>query len=369
MTKFMISGFYGAGNVGDEAILEAMLTRIFNNHKDATCYVISKNQKATKRDHKVETIGRNDFSGFFKHLLSTDVLISGGGSLLQDVTSKKSLAYYIGVIFSGVVFRKKIMLYSHGIGPINSKAYKRLVGFLLNITVREEKSKGDLIDMKVKADKIHVTADPVIDFDISKIDSRERINKSYSFDDSKANIGISIKSKCMLDSREKIDDFKEMLLKLSKSYNIILLPFYFNEDIKVINEIMDQEFQEIIESSEDINIVTLDREASYKEIIDIVCSLDILVGERLHSLIFAAAAEVPLIGISYDPKIDYFLESIECKAIFKASDFDALLLLNEINAVYENRIAFREKLSYNVQRLKKKLKKNDELLENLLSEG
>ena len=100
MSKFMISGFYGAGNVGDEAILEAMLTRIVNKHKDAECYVISKNQKATKADHNVETIGRNDFSGFFKHLLSTDVLISGGGSLLQDVTSKKSLAYYIGIIFS-----------------------------------------------------------------------------------------------------------------------------------------------------------------------------------------------------------------------------------------------------------------------------
>ena len=124
MSKFMISGFYGAGNVGDEAILEAMLTRIVKEHKDAECYVISKNQKATKADHNVETIGRNDFSGFFKHLLTTDVLISGGGSLLQDVTSKKSLAYYIGVIFSGVLFRKKIMLYSHGIGPINSSKYR-----------------------------------------------------------------------------------------------------------------------------------------------------------------------------------------------------------------------------------------------------
>lgn len=372
MSKFMISGFYGAGNVGDEAILEAMLTRIVKNHKDAECYVISKNQKATKADHNVETIGRNDFSGFFKHLLSTDVLISGGGSLLQDVTSKKSLAYYIGVIFSGVLFRKKIMLYSHGIGPINSSKYRKLVGFLLNrvdyITVREEKSKRDLVGMKVKADKIHVTADPVINFDLANLDSKEKIQEMFGFDKDKAIIGISIKSKCIVDSIEKMESFRDMLVSLSNKYNIILLPFYFNEDIKVINEVMDDEFIKKIKNK-NMNIVTLEKEASYKEIIEMVCALDILVGERLHSLIFAAAAEVPLIGVSYDPKIDYFLESIKCQSLFEASNFDCSLLLNEIELLFENRIAFKEELSYNVQRLKKMLNKNDELLESLLSEG
>ncbi|MGB3368660.1 MAG: polysaccharide pyruvyl transferase CsaB [Acidaminobacteraceae bacterium] len=373
MSKFMISGFYGAGNVGDEAILEAMLTRITNNHKDAECFVISKNQRATKSDHNVETIGRNDFSGFFKHLLSTDVLISGGGSLLQDVTSKKSLAYYIGIIFSGVVFRKKIMLYSHGIGPINSKKYRKLVGFLLNrvdyITVREEKSKIDLIAMKVKSEKIYVTADPVINFDLANIDSRDTIIDMFNLDKEKPIIGISIKSRCIVSTEEKLNEFRDMLVKLSNKYNIILLPFYFNEDIKVIEEVMNYEFINKIKNDDNLNIVALDKEASYSEIIEMVCALDILVGERLHSLIFAAAAEVPLIGVSYDPKIDYFLESIKCQSLFKASNFDCSLLLNEIENLYENRIAFKEELSYNVQRLKKKLNKNDELLECLLSEG
>ena len=43
-----------------------------------------------------------------------DMLISGGGSLLQDVTSSKSLHYYLSIIRCAEFFHKKVFIYSQG---------------------------------------------------------------------------------------------------------------------------------------------------------------------------------------------------------------------------------------------------------------
>jgi polysaccharide pyruvyl transferase WcaK-like protein len=54
-----------------------------------------------------------------------------------------------------------------------------------------------------------------------------------------------------------------------------------------------------------------------------VSMCDLLIGMRLHSLIYAASQQVPMIGISYDPKIDQFLQLLELKAAATTDHFDA----------------------------------------------
>lgn len=48
-----------------------------------------------------------------------------------------------------------------------------------------------------------------------------------------------------------------------------------------------------------------------------------LIGMRLHSLIYAAGRRVPLMGVSYDPKIDHFLERVACRPAGSTADLDA----------------------------------------------
>ena len=84
---------------------------------------------------------------------SLDVLISGGGSLLQDVTSKNGILYYLGIIKLAQLLGKKVMVYAQGIGPIREPRNRKLTAKILNkvqaITVRDFESRTELLEMGI----------------------------------------------------------------------------------------------------------------------------------------------------------------------------------------------------------------------------
>ena len=147
MTRLVISGYYGFGNAGDEAMLAAILEAILEVVPDADITVISGNPGHTAANHGVKAIGRFDMFGILNAIGRCDLLISGGGSLLQDVTSKRSLYYYLSIITLATSFGKRVMLYAQGIGPLRRKRARQIVGQVLNkvtmITVRDERSKAE----------------------------------------------------------------------------------------------------------------------------------------------------------------------------------------------------------------------------------
>ena len=114
----------------------------------------------------VKTVNRLNFWGIFWALLRSDLLISGGGSLLQDVTSSRSLYYYLAVIKMAQFLFCPVMLYAQGIGPIQRPFARRLVRHILEqvalISVRDEESKMELESMGVVTPVVEVTADAVL---------------------------------------------------------------------------------------------------------------------------------------------------------------------------------------------------------------
>ncbi len=192
------------------------------------------------------------------------------------------------------------MLYSHGIGPVNKDINRKIMKWVLQkvdaITVREENSKIDLIDMGIQPDKIHVTADPVVDMEKIELDTGQKIIKR-AFNrpiDDKPIVGLSMRTK---DFKTRADrqKLKNLIQSLTESYNILMIPFYIKEDLDICN------------FAKSDTVAVIDKEYTASEIMSVVENLDALVGVRLHSLIFSAVAEVPLIGISYDPRSTIFL--------------------------------------------------------------
>ena len=96
--KFIISGYYGFSNAGDEAMLSAMIHSIKEADPAASITVISGHPEATARTFGTPAIHRFSPFALLRGILRSDIVISGGGSLLQDVTSRRSIYYYLSIM-------------------------------------------------------------------------------------------------------------------------------------------------------------------------------------------------------------------------------------------------------------------------------
>ena len=163
--KFVISGYFGFQNIGDEAVLAAMIEHLKEEAPGSEIVVLSKDPALTNKLHNVSTVNRGDILRISRELRSADLFISGGGSLLQDVTSFRSALYYLALVALAKMMKKPVFFYAQGIGPLTRKATKALVRIVANrvdtITVRDEQSRALLQSIGVTKPKIHVAADPV----------------------------------------------------------------------------------------------------------------------------------------------------------------------------------------------------------------
>ena len=174
--KVVISGYYGFDNCGDEAVLLSIVHCLRTLRPDVRITVLSNNPQKTAALYAVDAVNRWNPLSVALQLLSCRLVISGGGSLLQDVTSSKSLRYYLSVIKIAKLFRKKVMIYSQGIGPLNAGKNRVRVSRSLNrchtITVRDERSLDLLKEIGITHD-IQVVCDPVIALSPEDVDCAE----------------------------------------------------------------------------------------------------------------------------------------------------------------------------------------------------
>ena len=125
MYNILISGYYGFDNIGDESILRTLVTSLRERIPDCSLTVLSHDPAATREKYGVEAVERMSPLAIARAVRRCDMLISGGGSLLQDVTSSKSLHYYLAIIRFAQLLGKKVFIYSQGIGPIEKDADRR----------------------------------------------------------------------------------------------------------------------------------------------------------------------------------------------------------------------------------------------------
>ena len=156
--NIIMSGYYGFNNSGDEAILLSMHKNIQALGEQFHIKVLSNKPEETKEKYGVEVVYRFSFMEVLKAIRKCDVLLSGGGSLLQDSTSTRSLMYYLSIIFVAKAMGKKVMLYANGIGPVSGKQNRRIIKLVVNkanlITLREENSYAELMSMGVNEKKM-----------------------------------------------------------------------------------------------------------------------------------------------------------------------------------------------------------------------
>ena len=311
-------------NGGDEAMLASMLEVLREEIPDLSATVISINPEYTRKRHHVEAVERREIWTIIKKIRAADLLISGGGSLLQNVTSGRSLYYYLAIIFFALMFGRKVMLYAQGIGPIRGWLAHKLMNVIVNrvdlITVRDKGSLEELARLGITRPKIFCTADPVLAIKPASLEIGEKILSQHSIARAGKFIGVAIRHWINWENfRHELAAALDRIVETTDA-KIIFLPMKFPEDIRAA-----QSTVELMKNSATV----LDDEFTTQEILSLVGCMDVLIGVRLHALIFAGVMNVPMLGISYDPKIERFLDSIGEKPLGTLSDVTAQKIFDE----------------------------------------
>ena len=321
MSKIVISGYYGFNNAGDEALLTAILASLRAIEPKAEITVISGNPGNTIVKHQVKSLYRFAAVRLLRAIGEADLVISGGGSLLQDVTSKRSLIYYLSIIAAAKWKGRKVMLFAQGIGPIRNRLMRLLTRLVVNkadvITVRDRDSAEELARMGVPAVKVEVTADPVLMLNPESKVMGKAILAEAGLDPYKPIIGVSVRE--WPENQRCLKQLATALGKLSEKYNaqIAILPLQVSMDLK--DSQLLQSYLPKIRN----RVALLQGDYSTEEFLSIIGSFRLLIGMRLHALIFAAVMKVPLMAISYDPKVDSFLKVIGTEAVGTVETLDA----------------------------------------------
>jgi polysaccharide pyruvyl transferase CsaB len=166
MNGFVIFGYYGRGNLGDETNLRELVAFIRRVKPDADITVISADPEQTAQRYQVTAVGKFHLIDICYALWHADILIGGGGSLFQDRTSLRSLVYYSSLVLLAKISRLRILMYGQGIGPLRSFLGRAISGWVLSmadlITVRDRLSIIALAELNVRKSEIFITAEPLI---------------------------------------------------------------------------------------------------------------------------------------------------------------------------------------------------------------
>ncbi|WP_054739447.1 polysaccharide pyruvyl transferase CsaB [Cellulosilyticum ruminicola] len=340
--QIVLSGYYGFDNIGDEAVLFSILSLLKKEIPNTKIVVLSNNPEKTKITYGVESVNRWDIKTVAKVIKQSDILISGGGSLLQDVTSSKTIPYYLAIVKIAQFYKKKVVFYSQGIGPVNKSFSKTLMKMIINkvdgIYVREPGSKALLQEIGIKK-PVEVSIDPVIGINLG------REVKETKGAVQKPAVGIYLRPwQNEVHDENLLESMKEGLGELiAKGYKLYFIPMHYNQDREISKKLQDKLVQSGLGKASDIEVV--DKMLSIEEVLDYTASFDMIIGMRLHSLIMAAAEKVPMMALSYDPKVTGFMKEIEQADYCIDSDkVTAAMFREKLEKLIDNKAQQKEEL-------------------------
>ncbi len=363
--EILISGYYGFKNSGDDALLKAIIQDLKCYKESPNIVVLSANPRETMENYKVKSISRLNPVKIFGHMNNADMLISGGGTLIQDRTSTKSLWYYLTIISIALRKKLKVMLYSNGIGPLEKKknieVTKKILDKVDLITLRDEKSAKALRDIGVENKNVMITADPALDLDVADKSRGAAILVEEGVPSGVKILGVSVRRWQNLGP-----DFEDEIAKVCDyayekyGYYTVFLPMQASRDLVIL--------QNIGRKMKNKSSLVKKRYC-VEDMISIMSCFDLCIGMRLHTLIYAAVNAVPVMGLVYDPKISSFMDYTHQKNYINVENLCGDRLTEMLDSCISNYNELKKDLQCNYNELKQKAQLNGKLAAELYEKG
>ncbi len=322
-----ICGAYGRGNMGDNAILEAIIGDMRGIDPDMPLVVLSKDPAETRKKYRVASVHIFNVLKFKKTVKKTKLYINGGGSLIQDVTSRRSLLFYLFNIVTAKKSGNNVLMYGCGIGPVFNQTDRRLAGRVLNkyvdvISLREMSSLEELRSLKISNPEIIVSADPALTLPPAAEATVDSVMLAAGIDPHGDYICFSLRG--WKGFSDKLSCFVSAAEYACNKYGLtpVFIPIDYNSDVLIAGKV-----------AENLNIpyCIMKNTMTSNEIIGVMSRMKAVVSMRLHGLIFAAQSGVPLIGVAYDPKVSAFMEYLGQKLCCRLEEVDEAFLKSMID--------------------------------------
>ncbi len=304
--QVVVCGSYGRGNAGDDAILKAVIREIYEVDATARICVMSKNPKQTKSRYRVRAIYTFNPFAMLSALGRSHLYINGGGSLIQDSTSSRSLYFYLATLFLAKKSGCNVMMYGCGIGPVRRKNNRRLAARVIEknvdcITLRDPDSFDELREMGVSEPRMYLAADPTLGIAPEDESVVSHLLSAEGVDLSVPQLCLAIRN--WKDIEEKLPHIVEAARFASEEYGlgIALMPMEHKRDLPVAEKIREMlgDCAVVIKGEYDVHTV-----------IGMLSKMRIIMAMRLHALVFGAGQGVATIGIAYDHKVTGFMNYI-----------------------------------------------------------
>ena len=324
----LICGAYGHGNSGDDAILEAIVRQMQDIDPKMPVSVLSRRPKETMQRYGIDAVYTFNLLSFMRLMKKTKLYINGGGSLIQDVTSRRSLWYYLFTIRTAKSLGNKVIMYGCGIGPVDYVSDQKLVKRILNkyvdiISLREDHSLEELKAFNVTNPEIVLSSDPALSLPPANAEVVSEKMRELGLDPDGKYVCFTLRRWRGFSSRAVY--FAKAATHMYKKYGLI--PVFLS-----INHRNDGDAAERVSSMlRDVPYHILRTPMDSSLTIGFMAKMQLNVSMRLHGLVFAASQGVPLVGVAYDPKVTAFLNYIGQDLHIPFDDVTAEILIGLVD--------------------------------------
>lgn len=308
----VICGAYGMGNSGDEAILDAIVAELRSIDPLMPITVMTRDPEGASARLGLTAVHTFNFPRFLAVMRRRALYVNGGGSLIQDVTSRRSLWYYLFTLRAAKRLGCRVMMYGCGIGPVKRpggvERTRRVLSSCVDaVTLREPDSIEELARYGVKGPEVILASDPALTLPAAPAEEVDAALRAVGAAPDGRYICFALR--LWPGFREKAEVFAAAARHAASELGLtpVFLP---------INHLDDgQAAAQVAEKLGDAPHFELPGPLSSALAIGLMSRMQVVVSMRLHGLIFAAGQGVPLVGVSYDPKVTAFLRCVDAGCI------------------------------------------------------
>jgi polysaccharide pyruvyl transferase CsaB len=332
----LVSGYYGFDNLGDEAILEQLVSELKRLVSPSRIVVLSADPAGTRRRYGIGAASRWDLSAIIALMTRARLFVSGGGGLFQDTRSAGSVVFYAGQILLARALGAPAVIYAQGVGPLRrtiSRVLSRAAFRLCSaISVRDDASRLTLSGWGIKAKR---TADPVWALAPSPLPEAVRRRLEIWPGGRPPLVGISLRQTGQF-TYGHVEALDEALAHcLPGQAQLVMFPLQRAQDDQPLSELAALWHRRGRET------IMLDPQELEKpsQWLSLMAELDFLVAMRLHALIMSLKQGTPVVGIAYDPKVSALLREFEQPILNLAKEVEKEQWTEVIGAAYSSRDA------------------------------